>query len=57
MKKYWLLLTLVILLFSVAGCTEDETVEASINQTEFLSIESGEEGADGTDNDKDEDEK
>ena len=53
MKKYWLLLTLVILLFSVAGCTEDEAVEASINQTEFLSIESGEEGDQEIDTERD----
>ncbi len=54
MKKLSLLAALVIMLVSAVQCTEDEAVEASMNQTEFHQIESGEEGADGPDNDKDE---
>ena len=54
MKKSSLFIVFAILLFTSIQCTEDDTVEASVSQPDIQHVESGEEGADGTDNDKDE---
>lgn len=54
MKKISLLVALVILMMAFVQCTEDEDMEASVNQSEFFISDSGEEGSDSTDNDKDE---
>ena len=54
MKKISLLVTLVILMMAFVQCTEDDDMEASVNQSEIYISESGEEGSDSTDNDKDE---
>ncbi len=53
MKKLSLLAALVIMLVSAVQCTEDEAVEASMNQTEFHQIESGEEGDQEIDTERD----
>ena len=55
MKK--LTLTLIFLFFvSLLSCTEDETIEAQVYEQQNLNPDtwaSGEEGYDGTDNEKD----
>lgn len=54
MKKIVLFITLSIILLITVQCTEDDTVEASLQKVNPVSVDSGEEGADGTDRDKDE---
>jgi hypothetical protein len=55
MKEFSLLLA-VFLLISVMSCTEDETIEEQVFKQEMLNPNnsaSGEEGYDGTDDEKD----
>lgn len=55
MKEFTLLLA-VFLLISVVSCTEDETIEEQVFKQEILNPNnsaSGEEGYDGTDDEKD----
>lgn len=54
MKKTGLLFVLLALLFMSVQCTEDEDVEAKVYEKEAFSSQSGEEGVDGIDSDKDE---
>ena len=54
MKKLVLFIALVFILMITLQCTEDDTVEASVQKDNPVSVESGEEGADGIDSDKDE---
>lgn len=53
MKKISLLVALVIMLMASVQCTEDETVEASVNQIDVHTLESGEEGDQELDNERD----
>ena len=53
MKKVSLLVALVMLLILSIQCTEDDTVEASVNQIDNHHIESGEEGDQELDNERD----
>lgn len=53
MKKISLLVAFVILMHAFVQCTEDEDMEASVNQSEFYISESGEEGDQELDNERD----
>ena len=53
MKKISILFAFAIIVISALQCTEDETVEASVGQAEKYTIESGEEGDQELDNDRD----
>ena len=54
MEKKVLFIAVSIVLLMGVQCTEDDTVEASVQKENPVSIESGEEGADGPDRVKDE---
>ena len=53
MNKISLLFVLILICIASVQCTEDETVEASVAQSQNYNLESGEEGADDKDTDKD----
>ena len=53
MNKKSLLFALILICMASVQCTEDETVEASVAHSQINSLESGEEGADDKDTDKD----
>jgi len=53
MYKISLLTAIMIILFFNVQCTEDETIETAIYDSEVYGVESGEEGADDKDSDKD----
>ena len=53
MYKKSLLTALIIISFGVVQCTEDETIENAVYDSEIYSVESGEEGADDKDTEKD----
>ena len=53
MNKKSLLFALILICMASVQCTEDETVEASVAHSQIYSLESGEEGADDKDTDKD----
>ena len=53
MYKKSLLLALMLMCMVSVQCTEDETIEASVSQSDVYLSESGEEGADDKDSDKD----
>ena len=53
MYKKSLLIALMIICLASVQCTEDETVETAVMNSEIYSLESGEEGADDKDSDKD----
>lgn len=53
MNKKNLLFALILLCMASVQCTEDETIEASVADSQIHSLESGEEGADDKDSDKD----
>ena len=54
MKKIGLLFAFLVLLFVSVQCTDDEDVEAKVYEKEEFLYQSGEEGDDGIDSDKDE---
>ena len=53
MYKNSLLTALIIICFGVAQCTEDETIENAVYDSEINSVESGEEGDQELDNERD----
>lgn len=53
MNKKSLLLVLILICMASVQCTEDEAVEASVAHSQMHSLESGEEGDQEIDNDRD----
>jgi hypothetical protein len=53
MNKKSLLFALILICMASVQCTEDETVEASVAHSQVHSLESGEEGDQEIDNDRD----
>lgn len=53
MDKKSLLLVLILICMASVQCTEDEAVEASVAHSQMHSLESGEEGDQEIDNDRD----
>jgi len=53
MYKISLLTAIMIMLFLSVQCTEDETIETAIYDSEVYGVESGEEGDQELDNERD----
>ena len=53
MYKKSLLLALMLMCIASVQCTEDETIEASVSQSDVYLSESGEEGDQELDNERD----
>mgnify|MGYP001821178148 CR=1 FL=1 len=53
MNKISLLFVLILICIASVQCTEDETVEASLAQSQNYNLESGEEGDQEIDNERD----